>query len=137
MQLINAKVIATGKNVDTKRGKKACMTCLATDGKELTVWRPAGDPELMRLANGERVQVTVSSSGSVSLVETALDRAQKLVPEPNRSAEIADYVQRLGKLFKYCYSTTADQLVDTTLTTAQIKDISIEIFTQSIHHFDL
>jgi hypothetical protein len=76
MQLIQAKITGQPRTVTTKHGDRSVVDARAANGENLTIWRPANDPAVMRLANGERVQVAIDSKGKVSLVETAFDRAE-------------------------------------------------------------
>jgi hypothetical protein len=168
MQLIQAKITGQPRTVTTKHGDRSVVDARAANGENLTIWRPAHDPAVMRLANGERVQLAIDAKGKVSLVETAFDRAEANRPEisptvsgqtiparpmgfavtapfeaetklrqqlaaaspqpqmESRSAEIAEYISKLGKLYGYC------------LTTAQGSEpVALAIFQQSIEHFDL
>jgi hypothetical protein len=165
MQLIQAKISGQPRTVSTKHGDRSVVDARAANGENLTIWRPANDPAVMRLANGERVQLAIDAKGKVSLVETAFDRAEansptvsgqtipsrpmgfqpvtapfesetKLrqqlaaaAPQPqseSRSAEISDYIAKLGKLYDHC------------LTTAQGSEpVALAIFQQSIEHFAL
>jgi hypothetical protein len=167
MQLIQAKITGQPRTVTTKHGDRSVVDARAANGENLTIWRPANDPGLMRLANGERVQLAIDAKGKVSLVETAFDRAESNRPEispvvggqtiptrpmgfvtapceaetklrqqlaatapmpqcESRSVEIADYIERLGKLYSHC------------LTSAQGSEpVALAIFKQSIEHFAL
>ena len=168
MQLIQAKITGQPRTVTTKHGDRSVVDARAANGENLTIWRPANDPGLMRLANGERVQLAIDSKGKVSLVETAYDRAENNRPEispvvgnqtiltrpmgfnvtapfeaetklrqqlaaaapipqgESRSVEIADYIERLGKLYSHC------------LTSAQGSEpVALAIFQQSIERFSL
>jgi hypothetical protein len=177
MQLIYAKVKGQPRNVNTKNGERSVVDAWAANGETLTIWRPANDPAVMRLANGERVQLAIDSKGKVSLVETAFSRAethraevspsvtpqtqparpmgfsvaapfeaeQKLrqqlaasAPQPEgRSAEIADYIDRLGKLYTRCYATALQQLENMPLGTPEVKDVATTLFIQTVRHFSL
>jgi hypothetical protein len=75
MQLIAAKITGQPRNVTTKHGEKSVVDARATNGENLTIWRPANDPAIMRLANGGRVQLGIDSKGKVSLGDTAFSRA--------------------------------------------------------------
>jgi hypothetical protein len=142
MQLIQAKISGQPRTVSTKHGDRSVVDARAANGENLTIWRPANDPAVMRLANGERVQLAIDAKGKISLVETAFDRAEANRPEipttiPNRpmgfqpqtesrSQEISDYISKLGKLYGHC------------LTTAQGSEpVALAIFQQSIEHFAL
>jgi hypothetical protein len=184
MKLIYAKVKGQPRNVNTKNGERSVVDAWAANGETLTIWRPANDPAVMRLANGERVQLAIDSKGKVSLVETAYDRAEnqraevspsvtpKTQParpmgfnvtapfeteqrlraqmaaavappattemaESGRSAEIADYINRLGKLYGHCYGVAAQQLENVPLGTPEVKDVATTIFIQTVRHFSL
>jgi hypothetical protein len=67
MQLIPAKITGKPRNVNTKHGDRSVVDARAANGENLTIWRPANDPEVMRLANGERVQLAIDSKGKVSI----------------------------------------------------------------------
>ncbi len=151
MKLIAAKITGQPRNVNTKHGERSVIDARAANGENLTIWRPANDPEVMRLANGERVQLAIDSKGKVSLVETAFDRAKEAtnqpmgfkveptepLPENSRSAEIAEYIGKLGKLYSHCYKTASQELDRTPLATPEVKDVATTLFIQTVRHFGL
>ena len=164
MKLLDARVNGMPRQVNTKYGEK-CVLDVATSEGEYTIWRPAGDSEVMGRRNGERVSIALDSKGKASLVEhcstapqqveslqmgfppmqktQAAAQAQQmgfsaeLIPETTRSAEIADYIQRLGKLYSHCLSTAASMPIAIELDAPQIKDIATTIFIQTTRHFSL
>jgi hypothetical protein len=152
MKLIAAKITGQPRNVTTKHGDRSVIDARANNGENLTIWRPANDPAVMRLANGERVQLAIDSKGKVSLIDTAFTRAEEtrtadftvepIEPtappaETKRSLEIADYISRLGKLYKHCYATAEEQLEGTPLATPEVKDVATTLFIQTVRHFSL
>jgi hypothetical protein len=147
MKLLDARVNGMPRQVNTKYGEKAVLDVATSEGN-FTVWRPAGDMEVMGRRNGERVTVSLDSKGKASLVEhcsTAPQQAQMgftakptlEVPETTRSAEIADYIQRLGKLYNHCLSTAASMPTSLELDAHSVKDVGTTIFIQTVRHFDL
>jgi hypothetical protein len=74
MQLIQAKITGQPRNVTTRQGDRSVVDARANNGENLTIWRPANDPAVMRLANGERVQLAIDSKGKVSLIDNTPDR---------------------------------------------------------------
>ena len=155
MKLLDARVNGMPRQVNTKYGEKAVLDVATSEGN-FTVWRPAGDMEVMGRRNGERVTVSLDSKGKASLVEhcsTAPQQAQMdsersrtmgfttkptpEVPETTRSAEIADYIQRLGKLYSHCLSTAASMPTSLELDAHSVKDVGTTIFIQTVRHFDL
>jgi hypothetical protein len=155
MKLIPAKVKGQPRTVTTQYGERSVMDCIAEDGETLTVWRPAGDDLVMARANGERVMLTRDSKGKISLLETARSRAEQqwqqteVQPEvqietrlntdhrSERTAEIGDYIERLGKLYKHCFKATSQALEHSELGRPQIKDVSTTLFIQTVKHFNL
>ena len=114
MLQLTAIAKGTARNVATKYGEKWVLDCLGEDGQTYTIWRPDGDQQLPKVANGERLSLGVDSKGKTHLLETLADKVGRPAPIPapapapeynahnGRSAEIADYVERLGKLYSYC-----------------------------------
>jgi hypothetical protein len=149
MQLMNAKVIGQPRIVKTKQGEKSVINCLGSNGEAHTIWRPANDPQVMRLTDGERVQVGINSSGKVSLVETAYSRAEQqaeprpmgfTVPtesKPSKHVEVDDYIERLGNLYSRCYQAASSNLSDTPLQPAEVKDVATTLFIQATRHFNI
>jgi hypothetical protein len=139
MKLITAMVKGQPREVNTKYGQRAVMDCLTPDGQEVSIWRNAGDREVLGRRNGERVTLGLDSKGKYSLVETAsthladpyaLATATAPVPvkpvapavadtetetsegflSPSQKREIAGYVGQMADLFNFCL-TTVDQRV--------------------------
>ena len=57
--------------------------------------------------------------------------------QPSRSAEIADYIERLGKLYSHCLTTAANMPITIELESIAIKDMATTMFIQTVRHFDL
>jgi hypothetical protein len=159
MQLIQARATAN-RTVNTKFGEKRVIDAVTASGEQITLWRPVEDPASKSITNGSRIQVAIDAKGKPSLIESPADRAEAaplslpmeaemkvrkqmgfVKPEPapaGRSAEIADYVERLGKLYSHCYTTAFNQLGNTTpLATPEIKDVATTLFIQTVKHFQL
>ena len=167
MKLLDARVNGMPRQVTTKYGEKSVLDVATSEG-EYTIWRPAGDSDVMGRRNGERVTIALDSKGKASLIEhcsTAPQQAESLrtgfpsmqktqaaaqvqpmgftvddtleVPETTRSAEIADYIHRLGKLYSHCLSTAAAMPTAIELNAPQVKDIATTIFIQTTKHFNL
>jgi hypothetical protein len=150
MKLVNAKVAGQPRIAVTKFGERSVMDCRTEDGQTVTIWRPVGDLEVMGRANGERVTIALDSKGKASLVETARTRAEETTRPPgldvetanqqmaiSRSEEIADYIDRLGKLYAHTYKSIATKLAETPLATPEIKDVATTLFIQTVRHFNL
>lgn len=141
MQLIQARLAGSPREVNTKYGTKTVADAIDGQGNKHTIWRNPG--ELAHLTNGSIVQLTVDSKGKVSLLDNPTPNRQMgftpqpETPETTRSAEIADYIQRLGKLYSHCLSTAANMPTAIELEAPQVKDIATTIFIQTVRHFDL
>jgi hypothetical protein len=148
MKLIEARVNGNPRQVTTKYGEKSVLDVATSEG-EFTIWRPAGDIEVMGRRNGERVSIAIDSKGKASLVEHCSTAPQlaaqshqmgfttESAPETTRSAEIADYIQRLGKLYSHCLTTAAHMPTAIELDAPQVKDIATTLFIQTTKHFSL
>ena len=150
MKLLDARVNGMPRQVSTKYGEKSVLDVATSEG-EYTIWRPAGDMEVMGRRNGERVTITLDSKGKASLLEHASTKPHKAaqsqmgfttevtpeVPETTRSADIADYIQRLGKLYNHCLTTAAGMPTTIELESTAVKDVATTIFIQTVRHFDL
>ena len=162
MKLLDARVNGMPRQVSTKYGEKSVLDVATSEG-EYTIWRPAGDSEVMGRRNGERVTITLDSKGKASLVDHACNcPAVGLIPsptaapipfeaeiqlksqmgfqpspQPSRSVEIDDYVQRLGKLYNHCLTTAAGMSTAIELESTAVKDVATTIFIQTVRHFDL
>jgi hypothetical protein len=155
MKLLDARVNGMPRQVTTKYGEKAVLDVATSEGN-FTVWRPAGDSEVLGRRNGERVSIAIDAKGKASLVEhagnspavglaaaTAGIEADQLESDPannlppSRSAEIADYIERLGKLYGHCLSTAASMPTSVELGAPQVKDVATTLFIQTVRHFNL
>jgi hypothetical protein len=154
MKLLDARVNGMPRQVTTKYGEKAVLDVATSEGN-FTVWRPAGDSEVMGRRNGERVSIALDAKGKASLVEyasnspavglaatTEIELAAQLEGDtanlsPSRSAEIADYIERLGKLYNHCLNTAASMPTSVELGAPQVKDVATTFFIQTVRHFDL
>jgi hypothetical protein len=148
MKLLEAKV-TSARQVNTKHGQKAVLNVVTGTGDEIAIWRPAGDLEVLGRKSGESVSIAIDAKGKASLVEhhsivpQVAAQAQPMgfavepIPETTRSAEIADYIQRLGKLYSYCLNTAANMPTTVELNPPQVKDIATSLFIHTVKHFDI
>ena len=143
MQLIQARLHGSPRQVATKYGEKAVADAIDGTGAKHTIWRNPG--ELRHLTNGSIVQLAIDSKGKCSLVDVPHQAAQtqqmgfsaETSSEASRSAEIADYIQRLGKLYSHCLSTAASMPTAIELDAPQVKDIATTLFIATTKHFNL
>ena len=159
MKLLDARVNGNPRQVSTKYGEKSVLDVATSEG-QFTIWRPAGDMEVMGRMNGERVSIALDSKGKASLVdhasncpavglvaapevkfdaETQLKKQMGFATEPipSRSVEIADYIERLGKLYGHCLTTASNIPATATLDAPEVKDIATTLFIQTVKHFQL
>jgi hypothetical protein len=154
MKLLDARVNGMPRQVNTKYGEKAVLDVATSEGN-FTVWRPAGDSEVLGRRNGERVSIAIDAKGKASLVKHAgnspavgltatagVELADQLEGDPanlppSRSLEIADYIERLGKLYHHCLNTAASMPTSVELGAPQVKDVATTLFIQTVRHFNL
>jgi len=155
--MLQLTAIAKGqaRAVQTKYGDRLVLDAIGEDGNEYTIWRPGHDGQLPKVANGERITLGVDSKGKTHLLETLADRVthpgsqlpgmrplqETAAPDYNahngRSAEIADYVERLGKLYKYCYTQAKETLAGEPALLDDHRAVATTLFIQAVRHFDL
>ena len=153
MLQLTAIAKGTARAVSTKYGDRLVLDAIGEDGNEYTVWRPGHDNQLPKVANGERITLGVDSKGKCHLLETLVDRVvhpgshlmrpaqETAAPEYSahngRSAEIADYVERLGKLYRYCYTQAKETLAGEPALLDDHRAVATTLFIQAVRHFDL
>jgi hypothetical protein len=153
MQLIQARLHGSPRTVKTKHGDRVVADAFDGQGNKHTIWRSVGD--LKHLTNGSVVKLAIDSKGRVNLVdepialaptaplpfEAQIQLKQQMgftpEPQPSRSVEIADYVQRLGKLYGHCLATAHNIPATGTLDAPEIKDIATTLFLQTVRHFEI
>lgn len=140
MKLIQATVAKPPREVSTKYGERVVLDCITATGEEVTIWRGAGDTEVLGRYPNERVILAVDSKGKYSLIEHAgsgLGTAPEPVPTASLALEIRDYTQRLAKLYSHCYRTVNEEIASTGLPVECLKDIATNLFIQTTRKFDL
>ncbi len=142
MKLIQATVASAPREVTTKYGARTVLDCVTATGEEVTIWRGAGDSEVLGRYPNERVTLAVDSKGKYSLIEhagsglgTTPSTSQPI--NNSKAEEIRDYTQRLAKLYSYCYKTVNEEMARSDLPVECLKDIATNLFNQTTHKFDL
>lgn len=147
MKLLAAQVKGNPRSVQTKYGDRSVMDVqLMTSGDTVTIWGSSDCKDILNRCNGERVQVAIDSKGKYHVVEHG-STGLSTTPDPitqtdynahnGRSAEIADYVARLGKLYSHCYRTAKTELADDSMTTEDYRAVGTSLFIQAVKHFNL
>jgi hypothetical protein len=130
MKLVQAIALDRPREVTTKYGQRLVIDAMARDtGEKITLWRPSDDDYSKKfIVRDMPITVAIDAKGKFSLVENPdhLKLGQPLpespVPvkpvynhviekptdtdqsslSPNQKREIANYVQEMAKLYKYC-----------------------------------
>ena len=138
MKLIQATVTKHPREVTTKYGDRVVLDCVTHTGEQVTIWRNAGDEQVLGRCPNEGVTLAVDSKGKYSLIEHAGSKLTTTEPANNSKAEeIRDYTQRLAKLYSHCFRTVNAEMKDSGLPIEAIQDISTSLFTQTTRKFDL
>lgn len=147
MKLVQATVTSAPREVKTKYGDRVVLDCLTHTGEQITIWRNAGDREVLGRCPNERVTLAVDSKGKYSLIEHAGSRLNTVssdapqqpvaAPETSRADEIRDYTQRLAKLYSHCFKTISIEMKDSGLPVEAVKDVATSIFIQTQRKFNL
>ena len=122
MQLLEATLAKSPRQVSTKHSQRTVADVLLPDGSEATLWRPENDDVLMGMRRGDRCQVCRDSKGKVSLVESAGTQAgvhtmhtssnhhRPLSPE--QRIEIGAYMDQMANLYGYAWELAHTKLGD-------------------------
>jgi cephalosporin hydroxylase len=130
VQLIEAMATDRARRVNTKYGERTVIDAVRRDtGEKVTVWRGGDDDYSQKhVIKNARLTLTLDSKGKYNLVEdpNLVNLGQPLpdspVPvrpvydhkiekhnesdqstlNPNQKREIAQYIQEMAKLYKYC-----------------------------------
>ena len=129
MQLLEATLAKSPRQVSTKHGQRTVADLLLPDGSEATLWRPENDDALMGMRRGDRCQGCRDSKGKVSLVEQVstpntrhnqLSRRQSLEQvsthhrplSPEQRIEIGAYMDQMANLYGYAWELANTKLGD-------------------------
>ena len=122
MQLLEATLAKSPRQVSTKHGQRTVADVLLPDGSEATLWRPENDDVLMGMRRGDRCQVCRDAKGKVSLVEstgaqagvsnsdTSSNHHRPLSPE--QRIEIGAYMDQMANLYGYAWELAHTKLGD-------------------------
>jgi hypothetical protein len=127
MKLLNATLAENPKAITTKYGDKTVADVITETGETVAVWRPANDSTLMGLRRGDRVTIAKDSKGKISLIDNAASPSTTTQPTqpatqtqspqtggmtPETKKAIAAYVEEMGSLYSFCYTTAAAKLAE-------------------------
>jgi len=113
MQLIEAMATDRARRVTTKYGERTVIDCVRRDnGEKVTVWR-GGDDEYSQkhVIRNARLTLTLPLPTETVPVKPVHNYDHKIEKtsesdqstlSPNQKREIANYVQEMAKLYKYC-----------------------------------
>ena len=142
MQLLTATLTSQPREVNTKHGERTVADARLPDGREIAIWRPARDPNLLQYHKGSEVQLTKDRRGKFSLVDTvpaSLPQPQPAAPtlEGTDKAEIAQYVSSMASLYSYCYEEAAKNLAKHEAPEQAIRGAASSLFIAAQRKFDL
>lgn len=123
MQILTATLAENPKAITTKYGEKTVADVRTQTGETIALWRPANDGILMALRQGDRVTIGRDSKGKISLIDNATAspepaaaiqsqpaKGEGMTPETKKA--IAAYVEEMGNLYSFCYTTATAKLAE-------------------------
>jgi hypothetical protein len=138
-----AIITGQARIIKTAGGDRSLIYAQVANGDKHAIYRAAGDPEITGLKDGQEVEISIGGKGHADLV-TRPQMGFSITPaltappvESQRSIDIKNYVERLGKLYSHCYSTATNQLESTGLDKPEIKDVATSLFIQTTRHFNI
>jgi hypothetical protein len=140
---MTAIITGQARIIKTAQGDRSLIYAQVANGDKHAIYRAAGDPEIMGLMDGQEVEISIGGKGHADLV-TRPQMGFSIIPAPTnppvesqRSIDIKNYVERLGKLYGHCYTTAANQLESTGVDKPEIKDVATSLFIQTTRHFNI
>jgi hypothetical protein len=122
MQVLTATVKTQPREVNTKFGQRSVMDVTLPNGQEQAIWGPANFAAIANCYQGQSVAIAVDSKGKYHIVEDsqpaavpAVTQTQPAKPEgmtPESKKAIAAYVEEMGSLYAFCYTTAAVKLAE-------------------------
>jgi hypothetical protein len=137
-----ATITGQARIIKTAGGDRSLIYAQVANGDKHAIYRAAGDPEITGLKDGQEVEISIGAKGHADLVTRPQMGFEIAPPTPKpatggHSAEILDYIDRLGKLYKGCYKTAVQNLEGTELAPPEVKDVATSIFIQTVRHFHI
>lgn len=120
MQLLTATVKSQPRTVNTKFGERSVMDVTLPNGQEQAIWGPANFPAIINCRNGQSVTIATDSKGKYHVVEgqptqpttTELQATQATGLDKESKQAIASYIEEMGSLYVFCYTTASNKLAD-------------------------
>ena len=146
MQLLEATLAKSPRQVSTKHGQRTVVDVLLPDGSKATLWRPENDDVLMGLRRGDRCQVCRDSKGKVSLVESNGTQAgglsmhtssthQPLTPE--QKLEVSSYMTEIAAIQSHAWDLSKTSMKDKGCSESVIQAFASGIVIATLRRFGL
>jgi hypothetical protein len=140
---MTAIITGQARIIQTAQGDRSLIYAQVANGDKHAIYRAAGDPEITGLKDGQEVEISIGGKGHADLV-TRPQMGFSIAPAPTtppvqsqRSIDIKNYIEHLGKIYGDCYTTTTNQLESTGLEKPEIKDVATSLFIQTTRHFNI
>jgi hypothetical protein len=138
-----AVITGQARIIRTAQGDRSLIYAQVANGDKHAIYRAAGDPEITGLKDGQEVEISIGGKGHADLV-TRPQMGFSIVPTPTtppaqsqRSTDIKNYIEHLGKIYGDCYTTATKQLESAGLDKPEIKDVATSLFIQTTRHFGI
>jgi hypothetical protein len=138
-----AIITGQARIIKTAQGDRSLIYAQVANGDKHAIYRAAGDPEITGLKDGQEVEISIRGKGHADLV-TRPQMGFSIAPAPTtppaqsqRSIDIKNYIEHLGKIYGDCYTTATNQLESTGLEKPEIKDVATSLFIQTTRHFNI
>jgi hypothetical protein len=98
------------------------MDVTLPNGQEQAIWGPANFPAIVNCRNGQSVAIAVDSKGKYHVVEGQPTQPASIETAPPATSgysldkaskqAIAAYIEEMGSLYSFCYSTASNKLAE-------------------------
>jgi hypothetical protein len=130
-----ATITSSPRTIRTAAGDQLFVYATIATGDRYAICRAEGDTEILAFLEGQEVEISIDENDRAEL---ALVHQKQMgfeivptvqaAPESQRSLDIKEYIEGLGKLYGCCYKTADKQLKGTGLDKPEIKDVATTLF---------
>ena len=156
MQLLEATLLKSPRQVNTKHGQRTVGDVQLPDGSEETLWRPENDPVLTGLRKGDLCQICRDSKGKISLIEPpgqptthqssqAKAPSHSAGPQPtthrpltkSQKRQVAEFITDVAAIQAFCWDQASEAMKDKGVNEAVIQAFASGLAISTMRRFGL
>ena len=137
MQLLEATLLKSPRQVNTKHGQRTVGDVQLPDGSEETLWRPENDPVLMGLRKGDHCQICRDSKGKISLIEPPGQPTTHRPLTKSQKRQVAEFITDVAAIQAFCWDQASEAMKDKGVNEAVIQAFASGLAISTMRRFGL